>query len=114
MPMAVDLDLSAAAAAVETAKSVVDAGIAHVAARGVESEQVVAYDLAHAAAAVETARAVLDYGGRGEVEARIACAFVADATYDVASRLLAREEDWGTAAGALDDALAFVRSYRSP
>ena len=37
-----------------------------------------AYDLAHAAAGVETARAMLDYGAKGDVEAAITCAFVAD------------------------------------
>ncbi len=113
--MTIAPDLSAAAAAVETSARVVDAGFEHLAARtGADGEQVVAYDLAHAAAAVETARAVLDYGGKGEVEARIACAFVADAVYDVATRLLGREEEWGTSAGALDDTRAFVRSYRAP
>ena len=107
-------DLSAAAAAVEAARSVVDAGVQHLASNGDEdADQVVAYDLAHAAAAVETARAVLDYGGKGEVEARIACAFVADAVHDVATRLLARETEWGTSLAALDDALSFARTYRS-
>ena len=72
-----------------------------------------AYDLAHAAAAVETARALLDYGAKGDVEARIACAFVADAVHDVATRLIGRESEWGTASGALDDAMPFVGSYRS-
>jgi (2S)-methylsuccinyl-CoA dehydrogenase len=108
-------DLSAAAAAVEAAKSVVDGGVRHLAANGdVDTDQVVAYDLAHAAAAVEIARAILDYGAKGETEARIACAFVADAVYDVASRVLGREAEWGSRPGALDGALAFVRTYRAP
>ena len=72
-----------------------------------------AYDLAHAAAAVETARALLDYGAKGDVEARIACAFVADAVHDVATRLIGRESEWGATSGALDDAMPFVGSYRS-
>jgi (2S)-methylsuccinyl-CoA dehydrogenase len=113
--MPVDPDLSAAAAAVETAKLVVDAGARHLAANGdADRDQVVAYDLAHAAAAVETARALLDYGAKGDIEARIACAFVADAVHDVATRVLGRETEWGTSADALDDALAFVRTYRAP
>src|SRR5581483_3278318 len=108
-------DLSAAAAAVETAKSVVDAGVRHLAATGdVDTDQVVAYDLAHAAAAVENARAILDYGAKGDVEAHIACAFVADAVYDVAARILGREAAWGAEPGALDTALPFVRTYRAP
>jgi (2S)-methylsuccinyl-CoA dehydrogenase len=108
-------DLAAAATAVETARNVVDSGFAHLASSGdVDADQVVAYDLAHAAAAVETARALLDYGGKGDVEARITCAFVADAIHDVATRLFGREDEWGASPGALDDALPFVRSFRSP
>jgi (2S)-methylsuccinyl-CoA dehydrogenase len=74
---------------------------------------VVAYDLAHAASAIETARALLDYGGKGDTEARITCAFVADAIHDVATRLLGREEEWGASSGALTEALPFMRTYRS-
>jgi (2S)-methylsuccinyl-CoA dehydrogenase len=108
-------DLAAAASAVDLATSVVEAGVRHLATAGdVDADQVVAYDLAHAAAAVENARAVLDYGAKGEVEARIACAFVADAVYDVAARLLGAEATWGAEAGAVDAALGFVRAYRSP
>ncbi|MDQ3964547.1 MAG: acyl-CoA dehydrogenase family protein [Actinomycetota bacterium] len=107
-------DLTAAADAVETARAAVDAGARHLAATGdADNDQVVAYDLAHAAAAVETAWALLAYGGKGEVEARITCAFVADAVHDVATRLLGREAEWGTSPNALDDAMPFVRTYRS-
>ena len=108
-------DLTAAAAAVETARNVVDTGFATLAKTGKpDYDQVVAYDLAHAAAAIETARAMLDYGGKGDSEARITCAFVADAVHDVATRLLGREEEWGTSTEALTDVLPFVRTYRSP
>src|SRR5919106_3394934 len=105
-------DLAAAASAVETAGSVVADAFKHLAGKGdVDADQVVAYDLAHAAAAVEGARAVLDYGEKGDEEARIACAFVADAVHDVATRLLGREEEWGTSLDALDAAMPFVRTY---
>jgi len=108
-------DLAAAGTAVETAKSVVDGAVRHLAATGdVETDQVIAYDLAHAAAAAENARAILDYGAKGEAEARIACAFVADSVYDVAGRLLGREAEWGVESGAIDAALTFVRTHRSP
>jgi (2S)-methylsuccinyl-CoA dehydrogenase len=111
----IEPDLTAAAAAVETAGKAVEAGVAKLAAAGdADSDQVVAYDLAHAAAAVETARALLDYGGKGDVEARITCAFVADAVHDVATRLLGRDEEWGTSLDALEEALSFTRTYRSP
>ena len=112
-------DLTAAANAVEAAKAVVDRAARHLATLGaaspggLDAHQVVAYDLAHAASAVENARAVLDYGAKGDAEGRIACAFVADAVYDLATRTLGREADWGGRPGDLDAALAFVRAYRS-
>jgi (2S)-methylsuccinyl-CoA dehydrogenase len=108
-------DLTAAAAAVDVARSIVDGGARHLAATGdVDADQVVAYDLAHAAAAVENAAAVLEYGERGEDEARIACAFGADAVYELATRTLWREDVWGIDAGGLDAAAGFVRAYRAP
>jgi (2S)-methylsuccinyl-CoA dehydrogenase len=113
-------DLTAAALAVQACRAVVDGCITHLNRSGdrsdaiIDANQQVAYDLAHAASAVENARSVIEYGSRGEVEATIACAFVADAAHDVASRLLGREADWGAAPGALDSVMAFVRNYRSP
>jgi (2S)-methylsuccinyl-CoA dehydrogenase len=89
--MGVGPDLAGAAAAVDLAGAVVDEGVRHLATTGdVDVDEVLAYDLAHSAAAIENARAVLDYGSLGEVEARIACAFVADAVYGVATRTLWR------------------------
>ena len=108
-------DLSAAAAAIEAARDVVQGGLAHLAAHGsVDRDQVVAYDLAHAAAAVETARTLLDYGAKGDEEARITCAFAAEAVADVAGRIYGRDAAWGVEPGALDDAYPFVAAYRDP
>jgi (2S)-methylsuccinyl-CoA dehydrogenase len=108
-------DLSAAAAAVDTSHALIQRAAAHLAANGgVDGNQAVAYDLAHAASAVESGRALLDYGSKGDVEARITCAFVADAVWDLASKLLGREAAWGVEKGALDDALASVAGYRDP
>jgi (2S)-methylsuccinyl-CoA dehydrogenase len=108
-------DLTAATAALETARSVVQAGLTHLAKNGsVDEDQVVAYDLAHAAAAVETAHNLLEYGAKGEEEARITCAFAAEAVADVAAKLFAREAEWGVEAGALDTTRAFVATYRAP
>ena len=77
--------------AVALAQSVVDAGVAALAgAGGPDAAQVLAYDVAHAAAAVRTAEAVLAYGAHGETEARIACAFAADAVADLATRTIGR------------------------
>ena len=113
-------DLTAASSVVDVCKGAVDAGVRHLAAQGgrvdaiIEANQQIAYDLAHAASAVENARAVIDYGNKGPLEARLACAFVADAAFDVASRILGRETEWGLQPGALDAAMPFVREFRAP
>jgi (2S)-methylsuccinyl-CoA dehydrogenase len=110
-------DLDEAARAVELARSVVDQGARHLSAAGpgaIDAHQAVAYDLAHGAAAVETARAALDYGALGPVEAGLAAAFVADAVWDLATRIHTREVHWGLAGGDLDPANAFVAAHRDP
>jgi (2S)-methylsuccinyl-CoA dehydrogenase len=108
-------DLTAAAGAVATAQSVVDAGVAALAAAGgPDRAQVVAYDVAHAAAAVRTADAVLAYGSYGDTEARIACAFVADALADLAARTAGRAGQWGVAADWMNPAEGFVTTFRDP
>ncbi|MEY2402498.1 MAG: (2S)-methylsuccinyl-CoA dehydrogenase, partial [Acidimicrobiaceae bacterium] len=108
-------DLSAAATAVDLANAVVRAGVSALAAAGsIDDNQVLAYDLAHAAAAVETARTLLDYGGKGDTEARITCAFVADAVAELAGKTYGREAEWNVASGALDGARDFVSIFRSP
>ena len=108
-------DLDAAAVVVEQATVAVDTAARHLASRGGPDEhQLVAYDLAHAAASVECARAVLDYGAKGETEALLACAFVADAVHDLLARTLGREDEWGTEPGRMDATLPFVRAYRAP
>ena len=105
--------LTAARAALDAASSVVVAGARHLAATGdLDPAQVVAYDLAHAAAAVETARAFLDYGERGDTEARLVAAFVADAVHGVATSCMWR--DWGASPDMLEPAAEFVRVYRAP
>ncbi len=108
-------DLPAAAEAVAVATSVVDAGITALsAAGGPDHAQVLAYDLAHAAAAVRTAEAVLGYGARGATEARIACAFTADALADLAARLVGRESLWGVSPDWLAPATTFLSAFRRP
>src|SRR6185503_9917796 len=84
------------------------------AAGGPDAAQVLAYDVAHAASAVETARALLDYGAKGDVEAAITCAFVADAVADLGARVWGRESLWAVEADALDAARAFVAEWRDP
>ena len=113
------VDLTSAAAVVEVCKNVVNSAIRHLGSTGeradvvIDRHQQVAYDLAHAASAVENARSVIDYGAKGDLEAQLAAAFVADVAHDVAVRVLGREDEWGLAPGALDAAMPFVRTYRS-
>src|SRR5438477_7251518 len=107
-------DLAAAAAAVDLAKGVVETAAVHLSGTDLDANQVVAYDFAHAASAVENARAVLDYGAKGDIEARIACAFVADAIFDLTTKVMTREAEWGVEHGALRAANDFVRTFRDP
>ena len=107
-------DLTSAKAVIDLAHEVVDTATGVLAGGSIDDSQVLAYDLAHAAASVETGRAMLHYGERGDTEAAMACAFVADAVADLAAKLYGREGDWGVEPGALDDARAFVATYRDP
>ena len=108
-------DLNAAADAVAVARAVIESGVtALVVAGGPDEAQVLAYDVAHAAAAVRTAEAVLGYGAHGVTEARIACAFAADAVADLAARTIGRSAEWGVDAGWMAPAEAFVAAFRHP
>jgi (2S)-methylsuccinyl-CoA dehydrogenase len=108
-------DLTAAAHAIGVAQSVVAAGIAALeAVGGPDQAQVLAYDVAHAAAAVRTAEAVLTYGAHGDTEARIACAFAADAVADLAARTIGRSREWQIAVGWMAPAEDFVAAFRDP
>jgi (2S)-methylsuccinyl-CoA dehydrogenase len=108
-------DLAAAAEVIELASGVVRAGVRHLAATGgPDAHQVLAYDLAHAGAQVETARALLDYGAKGDVEARITCAFTADMAHDLITRLVGREAAWGLGVAPMRDAHPFLETYRTP
>jgi (2S)-methylsuccinyl-CoA dehydrogenase len=108
-------DLSSAKAVIDLAHEVVDSATRALAASGsLDTDQVLAYDLAHAAAAVATSRAMLGYGEKGDTEADMACAFVADAAADLAAKIWGREAGWGVEPGALDEARAFVATYREP
>lgn len=108
-------DLQGAVEAVAVAKSVVTAGIAAMAAGGgPDRVQVLAYDVAHAAAAVRTAEAVLAYGAHGDTEARIACAFTADALADLGARTAGRSSEWGVATDWSAPAEAFMARFRAP
>ena len=108
-------DLAAALEAVDLVDSVVSSAVARLAADGgADVHQVVAYDVAHVAAQIHTARAMLDYAARGEQEAALACAFVADVVRDAISRLAGRERQWGTEVGSIHGAHAFLTTYGDP
>lgn len=117
-------DLAAATIAVDLAQEVVTAASRRLAGAGaggragtaaaIDANQVIAYDLAHAAAAVTMARVMVGYGAAGDLEARLATAFVADCVADLVGRLVGREEEWGAKPGALDGASGFLRDHRSP
>jgi len=107
--------LADATDAVDLAQHLVDRACAAVRdGGGIDANQAVAYDVAHAAAAVATARAALAYGGHGEVEARIAAAFVADVVAELVGRVAGRERLWGVEAGWADPAAAFLGEQRDP
>ncbi len=113
--MGAPFSMDEARAALADAQGVVDACVKRLVADGtVETEQVVAYDLAHAAAAVACAKAAADYGDRGATEASLAAVFIADAIYDVATKVTGREPLWGVDAGVLDKALRLTAAGRDP
>ena len=58
---------------------------------------------------------MLDYGAKGELEARLTCAFVAEALHDLESRLIGRQAVWGLDDDApLAGARDFLATYRHP
>ena len=107
-------DLVAAAGTIELADGVIGKAIRHLAASGgPDRHQVLAYDLAHAAAQVAASKAMLDYGAKGDLEARITCAFVADMIHDLITRLTGREAMWGLDEVPLRDTHAFLDRFRA-
>jgi (2S)-methylsuccinyl-CoA dehydrogenase len=108
-------DLSHAAQLISTAQQIVDQAVDHLASEGgIDANQTFAYDLAHAASALATARATIDYGARGDLESRIAVAFLAQALSDIAARVLGRERIWGVDEGWFHPFNEFVSTFREP
>jgi len=108
-------DLAAAADVIELASGIVGKAIRHIAANGgPDVHQLVAYDLAHAAAQVEAAHALLDYGAKGDVEARLTCAFTAEMAHDLITRLAGREKYWGIEIAPMKAAHPFLERFRTP
>ena len=107
-------ELDRAAGALDCAERVVRQGVAALRSSGVDTAQVVAYDVAHGAAAVATARAAVTYGRHGDVETRIACAFVADVVADLRAKLAGRARSWQADEDLLDPADELVAAHRDP
>jgi (2S)-methylsuccinyl-CoA dehydrogenase len=108
-------DLSAAASVVDLADGVLTRAVRRLTTiADPEADQVLLYDIAHASAGVEIARSMLEYGEKGEVEAQMTCAFVADVVHDVSAKLLGREALWDAEPGALQAANSFLTAYRDP
>ncbi len=115
---------AAAGAAVDAAADLVATAARHLAqASAVEGRvsvaaldrhQVVAYDLAHAASAVSGSRVMLDYATKGELESKLAYAYIADAFADIVGRLVGREAGWGVDPADLAVAHDFVAAHRDP
>ena len=113
--MSASNDLQTATSVIATARGMVGQAVKKLAADGgPDRNQTLAYDLAHVAAAVETAHSLLEYGAKGELEAKITCAFAADMVADFMGRLVGRDAMWGVDPGALADAHGFVSRYRDP
>ena len=107
-------DLVAAAEVIEIAGNVVGTAIRHLAGTGgPDVHQVLAYDIAHSSAQIAAARAMLDYGAKGDVEARLTCAFTADMIHDLISRLCGRESMWGLETAPLRDTHSFLETFRA-
>jgi (2S)-methylsuccinyl-CoA dehydrogenase len=109
------VDLGAAAKAVDAAEAVVGSATGRlVALGGPEEQQVLAYELAHVASGTAVARAALRYGAHGPLEARLACAFVADAVSDLAARTIGRESLFGVDASWVQGVRPFLAQGRDP
>src|SRR3954454_18110643 len=115
---------AAAGAAIEAAAALVDTAARHLAEQAADDgrisvskldrHQVVAYDLAHAAAAVAGSRVMLAYAEHGDLEAKLAYAYIADAFADIVGRLVGREAQWGVDPADLASAHDFVAAHRDP
>jgi (2S)-methylsuccinyl-CoA dehydrogenase len=100
---------------IELAGNVVGRAIRQLAASGgPDEQQVLAYDVSHAAAQIAAARSMLDYGAKGDLEARLTCAFAADVIHDLIGRLCGREALWGLDDAPLGDAHSFLEKFRAP
>jgi (2S)-methylsuccinyl-CoA dehydrogenase len=120
-----DVSIAAARTVVEAAGAVIETATARLAHHAsptggrpsldrLDEHQLFAYDLAHAASAVEGCRVMLGYGERGDLEAHLACASIADVVADLTARTLGRSAEWGAAAALLAPTIPFLEAARAP
>ena len=112
-----DAAIAAASAVIDTAarKLALAAAVdGKISVAKLDEHQVLAYELAHGAAAVEGSKVMRTYANHGEIESMLACAYIADALWDLGTRLLGRAEQWGSSIDALSSAWGFVETHRSP
>ncbi len=124
VPASDESGLEAAQNAVDVASRVVDSAVNHlsrlcadgarISVAKLDEHQIFAYDLAHAASAITGCRSMLRYGEHGDVEAALARFYVADAVWDLLTRIAGRESEWGVAVADLDATREFVEEQRSP
>ncbi len=114
-----EADLDGAKQTVEIAASIVESAIqklrgAIAEGESIDDHQVLAYDVAHSAAAVATARHALTTGTISLEDGLLACAFIADATSEIASKTIGRETLWGVKPNWQSAVQDFLTKYRSP
>ena len=107
-------DHSTPESVIEVLEGIVTQGIAALAGSGIDANQVLAYDVAHAAAATQTARGLLSYSAKGELEANLTHAFIADAAAELAGKVFGREQEWGVEPTAFDSIRTYVAAHRDP
>ena len=78
-----------------------------------DENQILAYELAHGAAAVEASKVMVEYGRNGDVESMLSRAYIADALWDLGTRVLGRSELWGASIADLAPVWPFVEAHRS-
>jgi len=108
-------NLTVAAQAVDLAQGVIDAAVQAIRdAGGIDANQVVTYDVAHGASAVATAKSCLVFAQHGELEATVACAFIADTLRDLSQRMIGREAHFGVTSDWMAPVAEFVATFCDP
>ncbi len=79
-----------------------------------DDDQAIAYDLAHLASAVQAARSALNYARKGELQLKLAQAYVADVVHQIVSNSLGRDYCFPLNSSEREDFIRFFTKYREP